>query len=144
MDHRYWVCGYLHSFEMAFGKMTKLNENCKVDIFIKRRKCKHTVQITTNSVRIPWVCTFCKNTNYILIRKLNKFAFCRRQSKAIFSTRNFTLSPFATTLVQARSFQTINEPWRWWRCRFPKQEKQQIPEQTEKAEVGDPSVQQLL
>jgi hypothetical protein len=50
----YWVidtgavvtCMNINSFEMAFGKTAKLNEKCKIDIFIKRRKCTHAVKIT--------------------------------------------------------------------------------------------------
>jgi len=36
-------------------------------------------------------------------------SFLQTPSKAIFATRNFTLPPLATTLVQARSFKAINK-----------------------------------
>jgi hypothetical protein len=46
----YWVidtgavvtCMNINSFETAFGKTVKLNEKCKIDIFIKRRSA-HTL-----------------------------------------------------------------------------------------------------
>jgi hypothetical protein len=39
------TCMNINSFETAFYKQHKIPENCKIDIFIKKRKCSHTVQI---------------------------------------------------------------------------------------------------
>jgi hypothetical protein len=39
------TCMNINSFEMAFGKTLLINEKDKIDIFIKRRKCTHTVVI---------------------------------------------------------------------------------------------------
>jgi hypothetical protein len=41
--------------------------------------------------------------------KTQQIEFLPTPSKALFATRNFTLPPFATTLVQARTFQTIDK-----------------------------------
>jgi hypothetical protein len=38
-----------------------------------------------------------------------QLSFLQTPSKVIFTIKNFTLPPFATTMVQARSFQTIHE-----------------------------------
>jgi hypothetical protein len=41
--------------------------------------------------------------------KTQQIEFLPTPSKALFATRNFTLPPFATTLLQARTFQTIDK-----------------------------------
>jgi hypothetical protein len=40
------TCININSFQTAFSKKLKIKENCKIDIFIKKRKFSHTVQIT--------------------------------------------------------------------------------------------------
>ncbi len=42
----------INSFVMAFRKPLKINEKYKIDIFIKRRKCIHTIKLGMNSVKI--------------------------------------------------------------------------------------------
>jgi hypothetical protein len=44
-----------------------------------------------------------------LDHKTQQIRFLPTPSKALFATRNFTLPPFATTLVQTRTFQTVNK-----------------------------------
>jgi hypothetical protein len=41
--------------------------------------------------------------------KTKQIAFLPTPSKALFATKNFTLPPFATALIQARTFQTIDD-----------------------------------
>jgi RNase H-like domain found in reverse transcriptase len=41
--------------------------------------------------------------------KTQQITFPPTPSKALFTTKNFTLPPFATALIQARTFQTIND-----------------------------------
>jgi hypothetical protein len=36
----------INSFETAFGKKKEGQEKYKIDLFIKKRKCSHTVQIS--------------------------------------------------------------------------------------------------
>jgi len=40
------TCMNINSFETAFGKKKEEQKEYKTDIFIKKRKCSHTVQIT--------------------------------------------------------------------------------------------------
>jgi hypothetical protein len=40
------TCMNINSFETAFGKKKEGQEEYKTDIFIKKRKCSHTVQIS--------------------------------------------------------------------------------------------------
>jgi hypothetical protein len=99
----------INSFVMAFRKPLKINEKCKIDIFIKRRKCTHTIKITDefseNILRID----FLQKHRLHFDQKTQQTSFLQTPSRAIFATRNFTLPPLATTLVQARSFQAINK-----------------------------------
>jgi hypothetical protein len=39
------TCMNINSIKMAFGRTLQINEKCKIDIFIKGRKCNHTVVI---------------------------------------------------------------------------------------------------
>jgi hypothetical protein len=40
------TCMKINSFETAFGKNKEEQKEYKTDIFIKKRKCSHTVQIS--------------------------------------------------------------------------------------------------
>jgi hypothetical protein len=40
------TCMNINSFETAFGKKKEGQEKYKIDIFIKKRKCSHAVQIS--------------------------------------------------------------------------------------------------
>jgi hypothetical protein len=43
-------CMNINAYEAAFGKTKEKNlKECKTDIFIRRRKCTHTVQIADDS-----------------------------------------------------------------------------------------------
>ena len=39
------TCMNINAFETAFGKTKDKAKECKMDIFIKNRKCTHTVQL---------------------------------------------------------------------------------------------------
>jgi hypothetical protein len=41
--------------------------------------------------------------------KTQQIKFLQKPSKALFATKNFTLPPFGTALVQAKTFQTIDD-----------------------------------
>ena len=44
------TCMNINAFETAFGKTKEKNmEECKTDIFVKNRKCTHTVKIADES-----------------------------------------------------------------------------------------------
>jgi len=99
----------INSFEMAFGKTAKLNKKCKIDIFRKRRKCTHMIQIMDEFSENTLGIDFLQKHQLHFDQKTQQILFLQMPSKVIFANKNFTLPPFATTLVQARSFQTINE-----------------------------------
>jgi hypothetical protein len=40
------TCMNINSFKMAFGKKKEEQKDYKIDIFIKKRKCSHTVEIS--------------------------------------------------------------------------------------------------
>ncbi len=40
------TCMNINSFEMAFGKKKEGQEKYKMDLFIKKRKCSHTMKIS--------------------------------------------------------------------------------------------------
>jgi hypothetical protein len=105
------TCMNINSFETAFGK--KMNtqdkqERYKIDIFIKNRKCSHIVQITDelseNILGIDFLQKFWLHFDH----KTQQTQFLPSLSKALFATKSFTLPPFSKSLVQARSFQKIN------------------------------------
>jgi hypothetical protein len=97
------------SFENAFGKTLKINEKCKRDIFIKKRKCTHTIKMTDEFSENILSIDFLQKHRLHFDQKTQQTSFLQTPSKAIFATRNFTLLPLATTLVKARSFQAINK-----------------------------------
>jgi len=69
----------------------------------------HTLQITDklgeNILGIDFLQKFLLHFD----QQIQQARFLWTPSKALFATKNFTLPPFATTLVQARTFQTIIE-----------------------------------
>jgi hypothetical protein len=93
------TCMNINSFEMAFGKTAKLNEKCKIDIFRKRRKCTHTIQIMDEFSENTLGIDFLQKHRLHFDRKTQQICFLQMPSKVIFANKNFTLPPFATTLV---------------------------------------------
>ena len=81
----------------------------KTDIFIKKRKCTHMVQIADESSENILGIDFLQKFRLHLDPKTKEVTFQSAPSKALFATKNFTMPPFATTLVQARAFQATND-----------------------------------
>jgi hypothetical protein len=103
------TCMNINAFEAAFGKTkVKRQKEFKTDIFVKNRRCTYTVQIadesSENIVGIDFLQKFWLHLN----PKTGNVTFLSTLSSALFATKNFKLPPFATTLVQARTFQTID------------------------------------
>ena len=102
------TCMNINAFETAFGKTKEKNQrDFKMDIFIKKRKCAHTVQIADESSENILGIDFLQKFRLHLDPKTKEVTFQSAPSKALFATKNFTIPPFATTLVQAKTFQTI-------------------------------------
>jgi hypothetical protein len=101
------TCMNINAFKTAFGKKKEGQEKYKIDIFIKKRKCSHTMQVSDKFSENTLGSDFLQKFWLHLNHKTQQIEFLSTPSKALFATRNFTLPPFATTLVQARTFQTI-------------------------------------
>jgi hypothetical protein len=103
------TCMNINAFETAFGetKEKKLKE-FKTDIFIRKRKCAHTVQIADESSENILGIDFLQKFRLHLDPNTKDVTFQSAPSRALFATKNFSIPPFATTLVQARTFQTID------------------------------------
>jgi hypothetical protein len=101
------TCININSFETAFGKKIKKQEKYKIDIFLKRR-CSHIMQITDEFSENILGIDFLQKYRLHFDHETQQTRFLPYPSKALFATKNFTLPPFATTLVQARSFQKID------------------------------------
>ncbi len=93
------TCMNINSFETSFGKKMNTQEKYKIDIFIKKRKCSHIVQITDKFSENILGIDFGLHFDH----KTQQTQFLPNPSKALFTTKSFTMS-----LVQARSFQKIN------------------------------------
>jgi len=103
------TCMNINAFEAAFGKTKEERQKeFKADIFIKNRKCTHTVQIANKSSENILGIDFLQKFRLHLNPKTREVTFLSTLSSALFATKNFTLPPFATTLVQTRTFQTID------------------------------------
>jgi hypothetical protein len=106
----YWIidtgsavtCMNINSFNTTFGKSLRINENCKIDIFIKKRKCIHNIKITDEFSENILSIDFLQKHRLHFDQKTQQTSFLQTPSKAIFATKNFTLPPLTTTLVQAR------------------------------------------
>jgi hypothetical protein len=100
----------INAFEMAFGKKKEEKQNeFRTYIFIKKRKCSHTVQIADELSENILGIDFLQKFRLHLDPKTKQVSFLPTPSKALFTTKNFTLPPFATALIQARTFQTIDD-----------------------------------
>ncbi len=99
----------MYAFQTAFGKTKEKNtEECKIDIFIRNRKCTHAVKIADESSENILGIDFLQKFRLHLDPKTKEISFQSAPSKALFATKNFTIPPFATNLVQARTFQNID------------------------------------
>ncbi len=103
------TCININAFERSVGKTKEEKQkDFKTDIFIKKRKCTHTVQIADESSKNILGIDFLQKFRLHLDPKTKEITFRSTPSKALFATKNFTIPPFATTLVQARTFQVID------------------------------------
>jgi hypothetical protein len=103
------TCMNINAFETAFGKTKEKNlKEFKTDIFIRKRKCTHTVQIADESSENIMGIDFLQKFQLHLDPNTKEVTFQSAPSRALFATKNFSIPPFATTLVQARMFQTID------------------------------------
>ncbi len=103
------TCMNINAFETAFGKTKGKNlKECQMDIFIRNRKCTHKVKIADESSENILGIDFLQKFWLHLDPRTKEITFQSAPSRALFATRNFTIPPFATTLVQARTFQNID------------------------------------
>jgi hypothetical protein len=94
------TCMNINAFEAAFGKTKKERQKeFKTDIFVKNRKCTHTVQIADKSSENILGIDFLQKFRLHLNPKTGNVTFLPKQSSALFATKNLTVPPFATTLV---------------------------------------------
>jgi hypothetical protein len=100
----------INTFKTAFGKKKEgKQKEFRTDIFIKKRKCSHTVQISDELSENILGIDFLQKFWLHLDPKTKQISFLPTSSKAIFATKYFTLPPLATVLIQARTFQTIDD-----------------------------------
>jgi hypothetical protein len=108
------TCMNINAFETAFGKTKEKNlKDFKTDIFIRKRKCTHTVQIADESSENIFGIEFLQKFWLHLDPNTEEVTFQSAPSKALFATKNFTIPPFATALVQARTLQTIDSQFHY-------------------------------
>jgi hypothetical protein len=103
------ICMNINSFETAFRKTLPINEKFKIDIFIKKRKCTHTVVIMDEFSKNILLVDFVQKHQLHYNQNTQQLSFLQTPSKAIFAVKNFTVPPFAATMVQARSFQKTSK-----------------------------------
>jgi hypothetical protein len=95
---------------MAFGKRKEDSQKeYKTDIFIKKRKSSHTVQISDKFSENILGIDFLQKFWLHLDSKTQQIKFLPTPSMALFATKNFTLPPFATAFIQARTLQGITD-----------------------------------
>jgi hypothetical protein len=100
----------INAFKMAFGKKKEdKQKEFKTDIFIKKRKCPHTFQISNKLSENILGIDFLQKFRLHLNPETQQITFLPTPSKALFATKNFTLPPFVTALVQARTFPTKDD-----------------------------------
>ena len=102
------TCMNINAFETAFGKTKDKAKEFKTDIFIRNRKCTHTVQLAEEFSENILGIDFLQKFRLRVDPKTGEFTFQTAPSTALFATKNFTLPPFTTTLVQARTFQNTD------------------------------------
>jgi hypothetical protein len=98
------------AYEATFGKIRGTRpKEFKTDIFIKQRKCTHTVQIADELSENILGIDFLQKFRLYLNPKTKEITFQSAPSRALFTTKNLTIPPFSTMLVQARTFENINK-----------------------------------
>ncbi len=104
------TCMNINTFETAFRKKKEDKQtDFRTDIFIRKKRCSHTVQISNESSENILGIDFLQKFWLQLDPKTQQITFLPTLSKALFATKNFTLPPFATALIKARTFQTVDD-----------------------------------
>jgi hypothetical protein len=104
------TCMNINAFETAFRKKKEDKQTeFRIDIFIKKRRCSHTVQISNELSENILGIDFLQKFWLHLDPKTQQITFLPTPSKALFATKKFTLPPFATALIQAISFKMIDD-----------------------------------
>ncbi len=98
----------MHSKQHSAKQRRGTRKTSRQTFLLKKRKCTHTVQIADESSENILCIDFLQKFWLHLDPKTKEVTFQSAPSKALFATKNFTMPPFATTMVQARTFQTIN------------------------------------
>ncbi len=80
------TCMNIYSFETAFGKKKEEQKEYKTDIFIKKRKCSHTVQILDEFCENILGIDFLQKFWLHLDPKTQQIRFLPTPSKALFAT----------------------------------------------------------
>jgi len=112
------TCMNINSFKMAIGKTLNINEKCKVNIFIKKRKCTHTVIILDKFSENTLGVDFIQKHRLHFNQNTQQLSFLQTLSKAIFTIKNFTFPPFATLVTKLRATQNQHRKRRYTRhCR---------------------------
>jgi hypothetical protein len=100
----------INTFKTSFGKKKEDKQTeFRTDIFIKKRRCSHIVQISNELSENILDIDFLQKFRLHLDPKTQQITFLPTPSKALFATKNFTLPRFSTALIQARTFQTIDD-----------------------------------
>jgi hypothetical protein len=99
------TCININSFEMAFRKTLPIGKSCNIDIFIKGRKCTHSVIVKDKLSKNTLGVDFIQKHRLHYDHATQQLRFLQTPSKAIFAVKNFTILLLATIMVQARSLQ---------------------------------------
>jgi hypothetical protein len=79
----------INSFETAFGKNKEGQEKYKIDLFMRKSKCSHAVQISDefseNTLGIDFLQKFLLHLNH----KTQQIKFLPTPSKALLATKKF-------------------------------------------------------
>jgi hypothetical protein len=82
----------INSFETAFGKKKEGQEKYKIDLFIRKRKCSHAVQISDKFSENTLGIDFLQKFRLHLDHKTQQIKFVLTSSKALLATEKFTIS----------------------------------------------------
>ena len=77
----------INAFEAAFGKLKEKTKECKIDIFIRNRKCTHTVKIADESSENILGIDFLQKFRLHLDPKTKEITFQSAPSRALFATK---------------------------------------------------------
>jgi hypothetical protein len=100
---------WTYAFETAFGRAKEKNQKeFKTDIFIRKRKWTHTVKIADESSENILGIDFLQKFRLHLDPNTKEVTFQSAPSRALFAMKYFAIPPPATTLVQTRTFQMID------------------------------------